>query len=432
MIILILFAALSGLVTVLSPCILPVLPIVLSSTVASGKSRPLGVITGLIISFSIFTLVVSKIVSLLGLSASFLRLGAVVIIAALGLSLLVPALNHWFERLLNTLPGLVKGNQTLGSGFGQGFLTGASLGLLWAPCPGPILAAVTTLAATQRVSFGEGLVVVSYAFGAGLPLLAFAYGGRALINRVPVLTHNLGRVQQSLGAVMILTALLIGFNIDTSVSAWVTAMVPPAWSTSLDSFERSPIVSNQLTLLKQETQMSTPSQTNSSQTPATPVNNLGAEKMDLPKLGPAPEFSGIDHWINTQPISLSDLKGKVILVDFWTYTCINCIHTLPYVTGWYNKYHDQGFVVVAVYTPEFAFEHETPNVEDAVKRFQINYPVAQDNNYVTWNAYQNQYWPAEYFIDAQGNLRHTHFGEGGYDESEKIIQELLSEAGKKG
>ena len=178
--------------------------------------------------------------------------------------------------------------------------------------------------------------------------------------------------------------------------------------------------------------MSTPSQTNSSQTPATPANIPAPEKMALPKLGPAPEFSGIDHWINTQPISLSDLKGKVVLVDFWTYTCINCIHTLPYVTDWYNKYHDQGFVVVGVHTPEFAYEHETPNVEDAVKRFQINYPVAQDNNYVTWNAYQNQYWPAEYFIDAQGNLRHTHFGEGGYEESEKIIQELLSEAGKKG
>jgi cytochrome c biogenesis protein CcdA/thiol-disulfide isomerase/thioredoxin len=428
MVILILFATLSGLVTVLSPCILPALPIVLSSSAASGRARPLGVITGLMISFSLFTLAISKIVSLLGLSANALRLGAVVIIAILGLSLLIPAFNQWVELLLSALPGSVNGNSTQGAGFWQGFLTGASLGLIWAPCAGPILAAVTTLAATQTITFGAALVVIFYAIGSGIPLLLIAYGGRAFINKVSFLSRNLEKVQQTFGAVMVLTALLIAFNMDTLVTSWVTEMVPSSWTTSLNSFESNPVVSSQLIQLKQDASTDQKTEAPTATIPMQSIPPSGNNA--LPNYGPAPEFVEINHWINSQPLTMKDLKGKVVLVDFWTYTCINCIHTLPYVTDWYNKYHDQGFVVIGVHTPEFTFEHETSNVENAVKQYKIYYPVAQDNNYVTWGAYQNEYWPAEYLIDADGNLRYTHFGEGSYDETEKNIQQLLAEAEK--
>jgi cytochrome c biogenesis protein CcdA/thiol-disulfide isomerase/thioredoxin len=422
MLVLLFFAALSGLVTVFSPCILPVLPIVLSSTLSGGKRRPIGVIVGLIVSFSLFTLAITQIVTLLGLSANTLRLAAVAILGILGLSLIVPALSLRIEQALSRLPGLAR--QSQGSGFGSGLLTGASLGLVWAPCAGPILAAVTTLAATMRLSWGAAAVVGAYALGAGIPLLAIAYGGRAVIQRVPLFIRNMGRLQQVFGAVMVLTAVLIAFNADTLVTAWATNLLPSNWSAQISSFENSPLVSQQLNQLTQPT--GTPAPLSGS------LNSSRGASMDasnLPDLGVAPEITDIDHWINSSPLTLQELRGKVVLVDFWTYSCINCIHTLPYVTAWYGKYKDDGFVVIGVHTPEFAFEHDTSNVEQAVQRFNIAYPVAQDNNYRTWQAFQNKYWPAEYLIDAEGHIRHEQFGEGNYKETEQAIQELLAAAG---
>ena len=415
MIILILFSLLSGLVTVLSPCILPVLPIVLSSTLTGGKRRPLGVVTGLIISFSIFTLAISQIVLLLGISTNVLRIVAVIIIGILGLGLILPGLNEVIEKLFNRLPGLVKQNGQPGAGFGSGLITGASLGLIWAPCAGPILAAVTTLAATQAVTFGAVVVIVSYAIGSGLPLLAIAYGGRNLMQRVPFLVNNARKVQQTFGVIMILTAVLIAFNVDTLVTAWVTDLVPAGWTAQLNQFESNPAVSKQLNNLN----------SNGNQN-GVAIPDTGGTLQDL---GPAPELTGITHWINSDPLTLSSLKGKVVLIDFWTYSCINCIRTFPYLKDWYSKYKDQGFVIIGVHTPEFAFEHDTSNVEQAVKRFGIQYPVAQDNNYATWQAYNNHYWPAEYLIGPGGRLRYTHFGEGHYDVTEMAIQTLLAEAG---
>jgi len=423
MVILIVFSVLSGLVTVLSPCIMPVLPIVLSSSIEKGKARPLGVIVGLILSFSIATLAISQIVSLLGLSANLLRLVAVVVIGVLGLGMLMPAINNLFQKLLSVIPGLLSQTPPQGAGFSGGLITGACLGLIWAPCAGPILAAVTTLAATRMVSFGAVLVVLAYAFGAGVPLLAIAYGGRALFKKAAAVTHNPQRIQQSFGIVMLLTAVLIAFNADTLVTAWVTNLVPSSWTNQLNAFETDPLVSQQLAKLSQP---SKPAQ--AVPTPTQGINTM-PKAIDLPNLGPAPDFIGIDHWLNNPPLTMAGLRGKVVLVDFWTFDCINCIHTLPYVTAWYNKYKDQGFVVIGVHTPEFAFEHETANVQQAIAQYQIKYPVAQDNEFSTWKAYKNEYWPAEYFIDAQGNLRHVHFGEGSYEQSEQIIQQLLAEAG---
>jgi cytochrome c biogenesis protein CcdA/thiol-disulfide isomerase/thioredoxin len=413
MIILLLFSLFAGAVTVLSPCILPVLPIILSSATTKGKARPLGVITGLIISFSFFTLAVSKIISLLGISANVLRLAAVIIIAILGLVLVLPVLGTWFDRAVRFLPGIVKPRSNQASGFWPGILTGASLGLVWAPCAGPILAAITALAATQTINLATILVVVSYAIGAGIPLLAIAYGGRALINRVPFLSRNSLRIQQIFGVAMILVAALIAFNVDTLVTTWLTEAIPASWTNTLQAFESSSSVTNQLSILNP----------NNKSKPVTPASHLQ-------DLGPAPELAGITNWINSVPLTLQSLQGHVVLIDFWTYSCVNCIRTLPYLEQWYAKYKDAGFVIIGVHTPEFAFEHDPTNVEMAVKRFGILYPVAQDNNYATWDAYNNLYWPADYLIDASGHLRYAVFGEGNYSQTEQVIQQLLEAAGQ--
>lgn len=408
MLLLILIALLAGFVTVLSPCILPVLPIVLGSSIAGGKLRPLGVITGLIVSFSAFTLVISRLVALLGLPASALRIGAVVIIALLGLMLLIPALSQQIEALVSRLSGLAGTRSR--SGWWGGVLTGATLGVVWAPCAGPILATITTLAATQEASAAVTGLVVAYAVGAGVPLLGIAYGGRALVQRTRRLTQYSGRVQQVFGGLMVATALLMAFNADVRFTVWATSALPSEWTALLQAPETSAAVQQQLDAI--DGQPEPAAQT-------APTAN-----------GPAaPEFTGISNWINSQPLSLEQLRGKVVLVDFWTYSCINCIRTLPYTTAWYEKYKDTGLVVVGVHAPEFAFEQETPNVEDAVKRYNITYPVAQDNGFKTWRAYENHYWPAEYLIDANGVLRHSHFGEGSYDETEQLIQQLLAEKG---
>jgi cytochrome c biogenesis protein CcdA/thiol-disulfide isomerase/thioredoxin len=398
--------------------VLPVLPIVLSSSAASGKRRPLGVITGLIISFSIFTLAISQIVRLLGLSAQTLRIIAVSVIGLLGLSMVVPKFNLWVEKTLSFIPRMANDEPKLGSGFWPGFLTGMSLGLVWAPCAGPILASITALAATQHVSFASVLVVLSYAIGAGIPLLAIAYGGRSLIKKVPALSNNLGRVQQVFGVVMILTAFLIAVNVDVLVTAWLTDRLP-GLSSSLSNFESSQAVSEQLTDLS--------GAGNSSYF----VN--GGQPQDtgdaLPDYGPAPELAGLGNWFNSEPLTLQELRGKVVLVDFWTYSCVNCVRTLPYMVDWNAKYADEGLVILGIHTPEFAFEQDSGNVRQAVERFGILYPVAQDNDYTTWQAFNNHYWPAKYLIDAQGRIRYVHFGEGDYDVTELAIQQLLAETG---
>ena len=419
------FSFLSGIITVLSPCILPVLPIVLSSSASSGKRRPLGVISGLIISFSIFTLLITQIVSLLGLSANALRTTAIVIIGLLGLSMIIPKFNEIIERVFGFLPRLAGNNQKTGDGFMPGFITGLSLGLVWAPCAGPILASVTTLAATQALTFSSALVVIAYAIGAGIPLLAIAYGGRSLIQKVPFLNKNLGRVQRIFGVVMVLTAAAIALNFDVMVTTWLTNKLPSGLSASLAKFETSDTVIQQLDEFGSST-----SGGDYFVSGETNKETLLSGEI-LPNLGPAPELTGITNWINSDPLTLAELRGSVVLVDFWTYSCINCVRTLPYIKEWNEKYAEDGLVIIGVHAPEFAFEKDSVNVLEAVQRFGITYPVAQDNDFKTWRAFNNRYWPAKYFIDAEGNVRYTHFGEGQYAESELVIQQLLAETGVK-
>ncbi len=405
MLILLLFAFISGLVTIAAPCIWPLLPIILSSSSTGGHRKPLGITMGIATSFAFFTLALSYIVKIIPLDPNALRLFAVAIISFFGLTLLVPALNRVVEGYVSRLSGKLGISANNSSGFKTGFLTGFSLGIVWSPCAGPILATIATLAATHSVNLEIILITLAYVTGVSVPLFIFSYIGNNLFTQSKVLNRYTGRIQQVFGVVMIATALLILTNFDKSLQASLLERFPIA-TNFVTNLENNNAVKSQLSKLR-----SLPESTNQ-----------------------APEFAGIAKWLNLPAnktvLTMEGLRGKVVLVDFWTYTCINCIRTLPHITSLYEKYKDKGFVVVGVHTPEFEFEKKTENVQAALKQFKINYPVAQDNDYATWNAYSNQYWPAHYLIDAKGIIRDTHFGEGNYEETELAVQALLKEAGE--
>jgi thiol-disulfide isomerase/thioredoxin len=355
---------------------------------------------------------------------NILRIAAVGVIGLSGLVMIIPSLNAVVEGFVSKLVAYRGSTNNLSSGFYGGLLTGFSLGTVWSPCAGPILATIATLSATQAVSAQLILVTLAYVSGVGIPLFWFSYAGTALFTQSRKLNKHTGTIQRSFGIIMIVAALLILSNYDKVLQAKLLNIFP-SYSSLLSQFESNNSVLRELRNLRGESQIDSDMPLGSS---LSPINTSS-----LPNLGRASEFAGISTWLNTEnkPLTLSNLKGKVVLVDFWTYTCINCIRTLPHVTAWYEKYKSQGFVVVGVHTPEFEFEKKTENVKNAIAQYGITYPVAQDNSYTTWNAYNNQYWPAEYLIDADGFVRRTHFGEGEYDQMESAIQTLLREAGKK-
>lgn len=411
MIILLLFAFLAGIVTILSPCILPILPIVLSGTVSGDKKRPYGIILGFILSFTFFTLFLATIVKLTGVPTGTLRIIAGVILLMFGLSLILPSFQTFIEKLFSKLSAFgPKANPH--AGFWGGFVIGLTIGIVWTPCVGPILASVIALAATSQITAVTFLITLTYSIGTAVPMFIIMYGGRNLLKKAPGLLNNTTIIQKAFGVLMIFFALAIFTNLDLQIEAYLAAT---PYGADLTQIENNTAVTQQLNTLK-------------GQQTTTNTDNGSLFNADTP----APDFVGITKWLNTdKPLSMQDLKGKVVLVDFWTYTCINCIRTLPHVTSWYDKYHNQGFVVIGVHTPEFEFEHETANVENAIKQYKIHYPVAQDNNYATWNNYNNQYWPAEYLIDANGRIRREDFGEGEYGQMEQAIQTLLKQSGHK-
>lgn len=416
MFLLVLFAFLAGIVTILSPCILPILPIVLSGSVAEGKRRPLGVVAGFIASFTFFTLFLTSLVRATGLSADVFRSIAVVVLFGFGLSLLVPRIQVFIEQLFSRLAGFVP-QQKGKTGFFGGVAVGVSLGLVWTPCVGPILASIISLALTGTVTSDAVLMTAAYAAGTAVPMLIVMSTGRRLFEKAPWLVSRSGLIQRGFGIVMILVALAIATNVDRKFQAWVLTVFPN-YGTGLTKFEDIPIVRNALERLD-------------SSAPITNNQSLITDGLMpvLRSLGQAPELIPDGQWFNSEPLVLTNLRGRVVLLDFWTYTCINCIRTLPYLKSWDEKYRDKGLTIIGVHTPEFEFEKNPKNVEKAIADFGIKYPVMQDNGFSTWNAYRNQYWPAKYLIDKDGQIRYTHFGEGDYDESERVIQMLLAETG---
>ena len=418
MILLFAFAFLSGLVTILAPCIWPLLPIVLSASFGKGKSRPLGITIGVVVSFYVFSLFLSYLISIFHFDPNILRIFAVIILFILGLSMLIPQFSDLLEAGVSRISGRFGNNKILDNGFLGGFVTGMSLGIVWSPCAGPILASIVTLNSLNKFSFSVAEVSLFYVLGMGIPLFIFSFLGRKFFTKIHFLSKYLLKIQKIFAVIVLLMALAIFTNYDKYIEAqFLNAF--PFLGTNLNGFENSSLISGELNNLKG---------INSN---AKIFNDFSLFNADYQ----APDFIGITKWLNLPrnetSLDLSQLKGKVVLVDFWTYTCINCIRTLPHVASWYDKYKKYGLVVVGVHTPEFEFEHDTNNVVSAIKMYGINYPVAQDSNYATWNNYNNQYWPAEYLIDQNGIVRRTEFGEGGYDKMELAIRELLQLSGKK-
>jgi cytochrome c biogenesis protein CcdA/thiol-disulfide isomerase/thioredoxin len=401
------------------------LPIVLSTSLGGGKAKSLGITLGIVISFAVYNLSISYLVRLFGFDPNILRYLAIAILFILGLMMVVPVLSRFFEGMVSRLAGSMGTGNAKRNGFGGGLVTGLSLGIVWTPCAGPILTAIATLSATATVNFGIILVTAAYLIGVAIPLFAFSYGGQKFVGETRFLSKYTGRVQQVFGVILLLTTFAIATNYDKVIQAKLLDYFP-SYSNFLTSFETNDKVQTELQNLK------TSSGNGQKDDSLQLIQDTTQSELFNVTPVAAPDFVGITKWLNPEEqVSISDLKGKVVLVDFWTYTCINCIRTLPFVTSWYDKYKDKGFVVIGVHTPEFEFEKNTENVLDAIKRFSIHYPVAQDNDYATWNMYDNHYWPAEYLIDATGKVRRAHFGEGEYDTTEKAIQVLLKEAGEK-
>lgn len=415
MILLIAFAFLAGVITILSPCILPLLPIILSSSLSGknlGKLRPLGVVVGFVLSFTFFTLFLSTIVRLSGIPADTLRSVSIFIIAAFGISLLIPRLQLWIEQLFIKLSHLAP-KTNLNPGFGAGLLVGFSLGLLWTPCVGPILASVISLAISGVISLDAFLITFAYSLGTAVPMFIIMIGGQNVLTKVPWLLKNTANLQKAFGVLMVLTAIGIFFNIDRKFQTFILDIFPQ-WGANLTKFEDNQQVIEELNKRNQ-------SPTDESMK-GKPMLNFNFDSRKL-----APPITQGGEWFNSQPLKLSDLRGKVVLIDFWTYSCINCQRTFPYLKDWWDKYQDKGLVIIGIHSPEFEFEKSAGNLQEAISDFNIKYPVVQDNNFATWRAYNNHYWPAKYLIDKDGFIRYSHFGEGAYDETEEAIQRLLGE-----
>lgn len=384
----ILIGFLGGLLTGISPCILPVLPAVF----ASGANRqPHRVVAGLVLSFSLVTLVGTAVLQRLHLPPDVVRWVGLAALVAIGVGLIVPRFEALLEWPFARLP------QRDLAGGRKGFGLGVALGVLYAPCAGPVLAAIVVAGATGRVGGDTVALTLSFAAGTALPLLAFAFGGQRAAQRLKAFRQRQRQVRVAAGVVMVVCAVALALNLPATVQRTI-----PDYTAALQTKITS-----------------------------TGLSDCAEGASVLQDCGTAPDLVGIDSWFNTPgdtPLDLKALRGKVVLVDFWTYTCINCQRAIEHITDWYDRYHDQGFTVIGVHTPEYAFEHDRDNVIEGAADLGIKYPVAQDNSYKTWDNYQNSYWPASYLIDTHGIVRHLKFGEGDYDVTEGMIRELLAQA----
>lgn len=378
---------LEGLALIVSPCILPVLPLVLGASVDGGRKRPFGIITGFVLAFTAFAMLSRQLVNALGIDLDIIKYGSLILLGVFGLILLSERLSAFFSRLTqnfaNTGTNLTANAK---DGFGSGILIGMLIGLIWTPCAGPILAAVLVQIIRQQSDLQAILLVASFALGAGIPMLIISLTGRKVMSKLSFFTNHAEVVRKAFGVLILLAVGFIASGFDTQ-------------------------------LLSQGKQQSEPAMTMA-------AKHSGLQDA-LQHPYQAPEFEGIQAWLNSKPLTMESLKGKVVLVDFWTYSCINCVRTLPYITKWDREYRDKGLVIIGVHAPEFEFEKNVDNVKNALKAHDIKYPVAIDNHLDTWTAFNNRYWPAHYLINQQGQVVYTHFGEGNYAETENNIRYLL-------
>ncbi len=422
-------AYLGGVLTILSPCILPVLPFVFVRSDQPFIRSGLPILLGMAVTFAAIASLAAVGGGWVVAANHYARLAAILLMALFGIALLLPRLS---ERMMRPVVALgARLSQQAGGagrkpGFGSSLVLGVATGLLWAPCAGPFLGLLLTGAALGGASFGTSLLLLAYAVGAASSLgVALLIGGKvfAAMKR----TMGAGEwIRRGLGI-----AVLAG--VITIVSGPDIGLLAPTSFANTNAIEQALVNRLHATMNVSDTEPAQPGAKGAPVMKAGPsMMMMAATPQPSPRLpveGELPSLSGAVDWLNSPPLTAEGLRGHVVLVDFWTYSCINCLRVLPYVEAWAKKYRSQGLIVIGVHAPEFAFERNIDNVRAAVKRLGIDYPVAIDNNYAIWRGFDNEYWPAHYFIDPQGRIRHHHFGEGNYDESEHVIQELLREAG---
>ncbi|MBY5613694.1 cytochrome c biogenesis protein DipZ [Rhizobium leguminosarum] len=417
---LLIIAYLGGALTILSPCILPILPFVFARAGQPFVRSTLPMLAGMAATFALVATLAAVGGSWAIRANEYGRLAAIVLLALFGASLLSPRFASTLAR-----PVVDLGNNLVNATGGErgattvksALLLGVATGLLWAPCAGPILGLVLTGAALQGANLQTTFLLIAYAAGAASSLaVALLVGGRIFT----AMKRSLGvgdRIRQGLGAAVLAGVAVIALGLDTSLLARLSyASTTSLEQAVLDRLHAKPPSGASSELASNEVMIAA-------------ADAKNPFRSDLPVEGPAPSLDGAVEWLNSAPLTTEQLRGKVVLVDFWTYSCINCIRTIPYVRAWAEKYADQGLVVIGVHAPEFAFEKKIDNVKKAIGDFQIGYPVAIDNDYGIWRAFENSYWPAAYLIDAKGQIRYHHFGEGNYNRTEKAIQDLLREAG---
>ncbi|AWW43316.1 cytochrome c biogenesis protein CcdA [Streptomyces cadmiisoli] len=412
MLTLILIGLVGGFVTAISPCVLPVLPVVfLSGGVSSTpgepgparRSRPYAVMAGLVVSFSLITLFGTLVLGALPLPKDIIRWVGLAVLLLLGAAMMFPAVQDLLER-----PFARVGQRQVGAR--SGFLLGLALGAVYVPCAGPVLAAITVAGATQRIGAETVALAVAFAVGTAIPLLFFALAGRRIAERVRAFRKRQRRVRFVAGLTFVVLAFGLTFNLTDVLQRSV-----PDYTARVNKAIAGADLGDVL---------------------GTGGNGeLGRcaslASTELADCGPAPEVSGIQQWLNTPdgaPVTKMSLAGKVVLVDFWAYSCINCHRAIEHVNAWHEKYASQGLVVLGVHSPEYAFEHEPRNVRAGAERLGIKYPIALDNEFTTWDNFGNNAWPTEYLIDAQGRVRHVAVGEGNYADRESLIRQLLADA----
>jgi cytochrome c biogenesis protein CcdA/thiol-disulfide isomerase/thioredoxin len=416
-----------GLITGISPCILPVLPVIFFSGGVQGATttahtttdavtparvsrwRPFLVIGGLVVSFSIFTLIGSLLLTLLHLPQDVLRWAGLIVLLLIGVGLIVPRFEALLEKPFSWIPQRNVGTER------GGFVLGLALGIVYVPCAGPVLAAITVAGSTGRVGPETVVLTVTFALGAAIPLLIFALAGRRVGERVKSFRKHQRGIRVAGGVVMIALAIGLVFNVPQLLQR----LIPDYTSALQNQFSNSKQITQALDLGGLVTSENKD------------LSQCADGAVELQSCGTAPSIRGIQEWFNTpgnQPLTLAQEKGKVVLIDFWAYSCINCQRSIPHVVAWNQAYRAAGLEVIGVHAPEYAFEKEPRNVKAAASDFGITYPVALDNSLSTWTNYRNRYWPAHYLIDASGTVRHIKLGEGDYAGTEKLIRELLTQA----
>lgn len=369
---------------IISPCILPILPIFLAGSLTGSKKRPLGIIIGFTLFFSLLVFFSHQLVQYFDINFNWVRDFGYAILLLLGGVMLSNYLTEQFSKMtqgFTRIGNFFSAANDSEGGFWNGLLFGCIIAIIWTPCAGPILAAIIVQTALQKATFVSFLTLIAFALGAAIPMLIISLYGKKLISTFTFFKTRAVIFRKFLGGLIIASVVYMLYFEGIVVSTSVAPQTGIKTATSL-------------------------------------IDGLWLTY-------PAPPIEGIDAWINSPPLHIKDLKGKVVLVDFWTYSCINCLRTLPYVKDWYKRYHKQGLVIIGVHTPEFDFEKKLTNVEAAVKLYGILYPVALDNQYVTWSNYENHYWPAHYLINKKGDVVYKHFGEGDYDITENNIRFLL-------